>query len=166
MTSPGHYQTAVCALKRDLRSLVNYEYESRAARCLTGSAGIAFRNHRGRRLRRCRLLMDNSSGCRGDFEELLSNAVDDGQISDEEWGELLQADGVVNGLDGTTTVYFVAEISLIVSDRDVENAIALANTLSKATGAEAWPMVIGETIPEPQKATVEEHGVPFMEVEW
>ncbi len=129
--------------------MVNYEYERRSARCLTGSAGIAFRQRRGRTLRHCRSLLDNLSGCRDHFEELLSNAADDDSISDEELGDLLQADGVVSGRDGNTTVYFVAEISLTVSDRDIENAIARASILNKATGVEAWPMVIGEAIPDP-----------------
>ena len=72
----------------------------------------------------------------------------------------------MSGLDSTTIVYFVAEISLILSDRDIENAIERANTLSKATGADAWPMVIGETISDPQKAKAERQGVSFREVEW
>ena len=100
-------QMAFSAIRRDSRSLVNYEYERRVGQRFTGNAGIVFRQRIGRSLRRCRLLLDNLIGCRSDFEELLSGAADDGRILDEEWGELLQVDAVMSGLDGAETVYFV-----------------------------------------------------------
>ena len=147
-------------------SLANYEYERRAGQCFSSCASIAFRQRHGRLLRRCRLLLDNLSGCRSDFEELLSGSADDGLISDEEWAELGQADAVMSGFDGDATVYFVGEISLTVYDDDIHHAIERAAILRKATSCDVWPMVIGETVAEPQRQKAHADGVSFAEVEW
>ncbi len=166
MKSTGDYRTTVSALSRDLRYLVNCEYERRVRRNFTSYASTAFRLRSGRGLRRTRMHSSNTFGVDPSYLDLISDAVDDGLISDSEWDELIEVDAVMSGLDGSATVYFVAEISLTVSYRDIDNAIARGTILSKATGAEAWPMLIGETIPEPQKARAEREGVSFREVEW
>ena len=149
----------------NLAGLKGAEYERRVGKSFASYASTAFWQRYGRRLRRNRLLYSNILGRYAGFDELISDAVDDGLISDDEKADLEQADAVMSGQDGGATVYYVGEISLTVNNRDIDRAIARATILSKVTGREARPMVIGDTIPAPQRARAEAESVAFREVE-
>ena len=71
----------------------------------------------------------------------------------------------MRGQDGNSTVYFVGEISITLNNGDIDRAISRANILGKVTGSDAWPMVIGETVPQPQRTRAEAEQVAFREVE-
>ncbi len=152
-------------MQGDLGRLKGAEYERRVGKSFASYAGMAFRQRHGRSLRRNLLLYSNILGRDGGFEELIADAVDNGLITDDERADLEQADAVMSGQDGGAAVYFVGEFSLTVNHTDIDRAIGRAATLSKATGSDSWPMVIGDTIPEPQRDRAEAEQVTFREVE-
>ena len=154
----------ITEMRGDLGRLKGADYERHVSGNFASHASIAFNRRHGRSLRRNSLLLSKVQGVRIDFEELLSNAVDNGLISDEELSELRQVDAVMSGQDGSNTVYFVGEISLTVNNTDIDRAIVRAAILGKATGSDAWPMVIGDTIPDPQRARAEAEAVAFRQV--
>ena len=148
----------------DLGRLKGAEYERDVSGSFTSYASIAFRMRHGRPLRRNRLLRGKSLGMGEVFEDMISGAVERGLISDDEKLEIQRADAVMSGQDGGTTVYFVGEFSITVNNSDIDRAITRSSILSKATGCHAWPMVIGETIPELQRARAEAEGVAIRQV--
>ena len=149
----------------DISYLRGAEYERRVGKSFASYASMAFRQRHGRRLRRNRLLYSNILGRDSGFDDLISEAVDEGLISDDDKADLEQVDAVMSGQDGGATVYYVGEISLTVNKRDIDRAISRAAILSKVTGCDAWPMVIGDTIPDPQRARAEAELVAFREIE-
>ena len=125
----------ITEMRGDLGRLKGADYERHVSGNFASHASIAFNRRHGRSLRRNSLLLSKVQGVRIDFEELLSNAVDNGLISDEELSELRQVDAVMSGQDGSDTVYFVGEISLTVNNSDIDRAIVRAAILGKATGS-------------------------------
>ncbi len=158
-------QGDITVIKGDLGRLKGAEYERRVGRSFASYASMEFRRRHGHSLRRNRLLYSSILGRDSGYEELIADAVDNGLISDDDRAELEQADAVMSGQDRGTTVYFVGEFSITVNHTDLDRAIARSATLSKATGSDAWPMVIGDTIPEPQRARAEAEQVAFREIE-
>ena len=158
------YQSVISGLKGDLRALVNSEFERKIGQSFVGYASIAFRQRYGRPLRRSRLLYDKVGHVRSDFEELLSNAVDSELITLEERIEIELSDAIMRGDDYSRQVYWVGEISLTVNNHDIDRAVSRAVILSKATGSDSWPLVIGDTIPDPQRARADTEGVPLRQV--
>ena len=148
----------------DIGRLRGAEYERRVGRSFASYASMAFRQRHGRRLSRNRLLFSGILGRDSGYEELIADAVDDSMISDDERAELEQADAVMSGQDGSATVFYVGEFSITVNHTDLDRAIARAAALSNVTGCDAWPMVIGETIPDPQRARAEAEGVALRQV--
>lgn len=151
-------------VRGDLGRLKGAEYERDVSGSFTSYASIAFRLRQDRPLRRNRLLRGKSQVFGQGFEDLISDAAENGLISDDEKLEVLRADAVMSGQDGGETVYFVGEFSITVNHADIDRAIARAAILSRATGCPAWPMVIGDTIPEPQRARAEAEGVEIRQV--
>ena len=160
----ANVERRLTTIDSDLGGLKGAEYERCVGKSFASYASMAFRQRHGRGLRRNRLIYSNILGKDAGFDELISDAVDDGLISDDEKADLEQADAVMSGQDGGATVYYVGEISLTVSNRDIDRAIARATTLSKVTGQETRPMVIGDTIPAPQRSRIEAEGVAWRQV--
>ena len=148
----------------DIGALRGAQYERKVSRSFTSYASRVFRVRNNRRLRRNRLLLSTNQGPSPDFEEILADAVENGQITDDELEELREADAVMTGIDQAATVYFVGEFSVTVNNHDIDRAIARAAILGRATGCDAWPMVIGDTIPEPQQAKAEAEGVAWRQI--
>ena len=148
----------------DIGGLRGAEYERRVSRSFTSYASGVFRVRNNRRLRRNRLLLGATRDPAQDFEETLADAVESGQISDDELEELREADAVMVGLDQDAAVYFVGEFSVTINNRDIERAISRADILARATGCDAWPMVVGDNIPEPQLTRMEADGVAWRRV--
>ena len=140
------------------------EYERKVSRSFSSYASAAFRLRNDRPLRRNRLLMSAGQGTVSEYEGLLSTSVDNGLITEEDLSELEQADAIMRGHDQNTIVYFVGEFSVTVNHHDIDRAVARANILGKATGAAVWPMVIGESVPGPQRVRAEADQVAFREV--
>ena len=148
----------------DIGALRGAEYERRIGRIFASYASMAFRQRSGRALRRNRLLSSGVSEVNSAFLDLIADALDAGLISEEDWRDLQQVDAVMSGQHEGSTVYFVGEFSITVNNNDIDRAIARAATLGRATGSEAWPMVIGDNIPEPQRARAEAEGVAVRQV--
>ncbi len=161
----AYVERRLTSIDGDLGRLKGAEYERRVGKSFASYASMAFRERHDRRMRRSRLLYSNILGRDSGFEELIADAVDNGLITDDERADLEQADAVMSGQDEAATVYFVGEFSITVNHTDIDRVVARANILSKATGSDAWPMVIGETVPEPQQAWAEAEQVAFREVE-
>ena len=155
----------IVTMQGDLGRLKGAGYEHNVSRSFASYASMAFRQRHNRPLRRNRLLYGKAQGMGEEFAELISNAVDNGLISDDERAELEQADAVISGQDGNSTVYFVGEISITLNNGDIDRAISQANILGKATGSDARPMVIGEAVPQPQRTRAEAEQVAFKEIE-
>lgn len=149
----------------DLGRLKGAEYERRVGKSFASYASRAFRERHDRSMRRNRLLYSNILGRDSGLDELIADAVDSGLITDDERAELEQADAVMGGQDGGASVYFVGEFSITISHGDIDRAIARSAILSRATGSGVWPMVIGDTIPEPQRARAEAEQVAFRVIE-
>ena len=154
----------ITEIKGDLGRLKGAEYERKVSRSFSSYASAAFRLRNDRPLRRNRLLMSAGQGTVSEYEGLLSTSVDNGLITEEDLSELEQADAVMRGHDQNTIVYFVGEFFVTVNHHDIDRAVARANILGKATGAAVWPMVIGESVPGPQRVRAEADQVAFREV--
>ena len=148
----------------DIGGLRGAEYERRVGRVFASYASMAFRQRSGRALRRNRLLSGGVSEVSSAFLDLIADALDAGLITDDEWRDLQQADAVMSGQHEGNTVYFVGEFSITVNNYDIDRAISRAATLGRATGSDAWPMVIGDNIPEPQRARAEAEEVTVRQV--
>ena len=148
----------------DIGGLRGAEYERRVGRVFASYASMAFRQRSGRALRRNRLLSGGVSEVSSAFLDLIADALDAGLIADDEWRDLQQADAVMSGQHEGNTVYFVGEFSITVNNSDIDRAIVRAATLGRATGSDVWPMVIGDNIPEPQRARAEAEGVAVRQV--
>ena len=157
-------QTNVARNTSDIGSLKGWEYESRVARNFASHASMAIRERNGRRLRRTRMLSSNTYGVDPSYLDLIADALDAGLIANEEWAYLQQADAVVSGQQEGTTVYFVGEFSVTVNNHDIDRAIARADILARATGSDAWPIVVGDNIPDPQLTRMESEGVAWRRV--
>ena len=148
----------------DIGGLRGAEYERRVGRSFASYASLAFRQREGRSLRRNRLLSSSGYGSSPGYEDLMADALDAGSMTTEEWMDLQQADAVMSGQHEGNTVYFVGEFSVTVNNNDIDRAITRAASLARATGSESWPMVIGDNIPEPQRARAEAEGVAVRQV--
>ena len=148
----------------DIGKLKGSEYERKVSRVFTSYASTAFRRRHNGSLRRNSLLLGAGQTLTADFLEILDSAVERGEISEDELESLRLADAVMVGQHQGEAVYFVGEFSVTVNNRDIDRAIERASILRKATGADAWPMVIGDTIPDPQRAKAEAEGVAIRQV--
>ena len=148
----------------DIGGLRGAEYERRVGRVFASYASLAFGERSGRALRRNRLLSGGISEVSSAFLDLIADALDAGLITNSEWRDLQQADAVMSGQHEGNTVYFVGEFSITINNYDIDRSIARAATLGRATGSDAWPMIIGDTIPDPQRARAEAEGVVVRQV--
>ena len=148
----------------DIGGLRGAEYERRVGRSFASYASMAFRLRSGRSLRRNRLLSGTGSEANSAFLDLITDALDAGLIAEDEWTDLQQADAVMSGQHEGDTVYFVGEFSVTVNNHDLDRAVSRAAILGRATGSNAWAMVIGDTIPDPQRAKAESEGVLWRQV--
>ena len=154
----------VTEIHGDLGRLKGGEYERRVGRMFASYASGAFRQRHNRPLRRNRLLVGASQVPTAEYQDILANAVENGEISVAEMDDLQEADAVMTGQDQGSAVYFVGEFSVTVNNHDIDRAISRASILSKATGSQTWPLVIGATIPDPQRARAEAEGVALRQV--
>ena len=154
----------ITGVRGDIGRLKGAEYERKVSRVFASYASAAFRQRHSRLLRSNRLLVGAGQSPATAYEEILATAFDNGEITEEEIGELQQVDAVMMGQDQGSTVYFVGEFSVTVNDHDIDRAISRAAVLRRVTGSAAWPMVIGDTIPYPQRARAEAEGVEFRQV--
>ena len=148
----------------DIGGLRGAEYERRVGRNFSSHASMTFRQRNGRGLRRNQLLSSPAFGVNSAFLDLIADALDAGLIVDEEWRDLQQADALMSGQHEGKTIYFVGEFSITINNHDIDRAIERASILARATGCDAWPIVVGDNIPEPQRARAEAEGVAVRQV--
>lgn len=110
-------------------------------------------------LRRARLLHSAEYGTNTEFSDMMEDQVDEGKITENQWYEILLSNAVVRGVKDGETVYAIAQISLTVHQDDIDRAAERAAMLRQATGATAYPVVVGDSVPPPQLAQASEKGV-------
>ncbi len=95
------------------------------------------------------------------FTRLIDQAETDQIISEDESEDLSATDLIIRGRrrGDTTPVYAVFEISRTIHLNDIQRAHSRAETLTKATGYETIPAVIGAAIDPRQQRQAEESGV-------
>ena len=138
----------------DLKSiLIGYRYEAKAARNLETVARAAG-------LRRLRPLLSRVMPNDQSLMDRLEDAVDDDQITGEEYDDILQADAIAQARDRNTQewVYLVAEASVTARTGDVDRAVRRARLLRQATGTRAIPAVIGAEISESAQRQATQEG--------
>lgn len=134
--------------------LEGVDYERHVSRTFMGVLSSALGG-----MRRGRLLHSVAYGTTTEFSDLMEDLLDADKISEDQWHEILLADAVVRGVKGGATVYAVAEISLTVHQNDIDRAAERASIMRQATGATAYPVVVGDSVPPPQLAQASEKGV-------
>ena len=123
------------------------DYERHVSRTFMGDLSKALGG-----LRRGRLMHSAAYGTTTEFSDLMEDLVDADKISENQWYEITRSDAVVRGVKDGETVYTVAEISLTVHQRDIDRAAERAAIMRQATGATAYPVVVGDSVPPPQLA--------------
>ena len=130
------------------------EYERHVSRSFMGTLSRALGG-----LSRGRLMHSAAYGTTSEFSDLMEVSLDADKITDDQWYEILLTDAVVRGVKNGATVYAVAEISLTVHQHDIDRAADRAAMVQQATGAAAYPVVVGDSVPPPQLAQASEKGV-------
>ena len=130
------------------------DYERHVSRTFIGVLSRALGG-----LSRGRLMHSAAYGTTTEFSEMMEGSVDADKITDDQWYEIQHVDAVVRGVKGGETVYAVAEISLTVHQDDIDRAAERAAIMRQATGATAYPVVVGDSVPPPQLAQASEKGV-------
>ena len=117
-------------------------YEFKAAKYFYPLAG------RGLNLQRVKLLKAAMGATAEEITDLIIDAEDWGGLTRPEAYDLLGVDVVAHGRsrDSRQYVYVVAEVSITLSDQDVEQAATRAWYLAKATGQPAKPAVVAENV--------------------
>lgn len=93
-------------------------------------------------LRKPKILTDS------ELDDLLSTALADGALTEEDVEEISRLDAVVRGrrISDDRVAYLAVEISTKIDDRDVERAVRQARLLEKIPGVIAVPVVAGEAL--------------------
>jgi hypothetical protein len=132
-------QERLDALRGTVDTLAGPGYEMKAA----GNLRSLLRQHLG--LRNARILKGPDRDPDEELAATLDQAQENGLITEEELGAVLLLDVIARA--NTTdrqTVYAAVEISITVNDHDIIRAQERAQTISKATGAPAEAVVIGD----------------------
>ena len=100
------------------------------------------------------------------FFRLLLNAVAQANISEQERGEVLHADIIVEGQrrSGQDLLYILLEVSITVAGDDITRAVERADILRRATGEAVFPAVVGAYIDAPRQRLAEERDVILIAV--
>ena len=100
------------------------------------------------------------------FFRLLLNAVTQGVISEQERGEVLNTDIILQGQrqPDQGLLYMVLEVSITVAGDDITRADERADILRRATGEAVFPAVVGAYIDAPRQRLAEERNVTIIAV--
>ena len=114
---------------------------------------------------RGRLMHSVAYGTNTEFADMMDDLVDDDKITLDQWNEILHTSAMVRGVKDGKTIYALAEISLTASQNDIDRAAERAAYLQQATGAETYPIVVGDSIPPQQQAQASSKGVTAITVQ-
>ena len=94
------------------------------------------------------------------------NAVAQANISEQERGEVLHADIIVEGQrqSGQALLYILLEVSITVAGDDITRAVERADMLRRATGEVVFPAVVGAYIDASRQKLAEERDVILIAV--
>ncbi|CAF0704374.1 conserved hypothetical protein [Candidatus Methylacidithermus pantelleriae] len=95
----------------------------------------------------------------GELQDVLGDAVAAGRITEEEAGDVLNADVIAQGRRDGESTYLVVEVSREVENYDVERAVRRAGLLHRATGVSVLAVVAGEEIKGEADAQARAQGV-------
>ena len=100
------------------------------------------------------------------FFRLLLNAVAQGVISEQERGEVLNTDIILQGQrqPDQGLLYMVLEVSITVAGDDITRADERADILRRATGEAVFPTVVCAYIDAPRQRLAEERNVTIIAV--
>ena len=100
------------------------------------------------------------------FFRLLLNAVTQGVISEQERGEVLNTDIILQGQrqPDQGLLYMVLEVSITVAGDDITRADERADILRRATGEAVFPAVVCAYIDAPRQRLAEERNVTIIAV--
>lgn len=100
------------------------------------------------------------------FFRLLLNAVAQDVISEQERGEVLNTDIILQGQrqPDQGLLYMVLEVSITVAGDDITRADERADILRRATGEAVFPAVVGAYIDAPRQRLAEERNVTIIAV--
>ena len=153
------HDASIVRLDGSLGRLEGEQYERHVSRTLTGTVSRVIG------LRRGRVVHSAAFGTSPEFHDQMDAVVEEDQITDEQWYELMNTDAILRARQGERTVYAVAEISLTVHEEDILRAEERAAILQQATGSTAYPIVIGGHIPQPQMAQADARNVHVINVQ-
>ena len=97
-------------------------------------------------LRRPRLVHSVAYGTREELRLRLEDLMEDDDLM-----EVTLSDAIVRGTHQGAPAYAVVEISITIGDRDITRAADRAQKLQAASKVRAFPVAIGQHIPEPQQ---------------
>ena len=147
-------EAVIIRMEGRIGKLEGAEYERHVSRTFIGDLSNALGG-----LRRGWLMHSAAYGTTKEFSDLMEDSVDDDKIALGQWHEVSRSDAVVRGVQDGATVYVVVEISLTVHQEDIDRAAGRAAIVQQATGAAAYPVVVGDSIPAPQLAQASDKGV-------
>ena len=135
------------------------DYERHVSRTLTGTVSDILH------LRRGRIVHSAAFGTNPEFHDQMDAVVEADRITDSQLNELLNTDAILRATEGGITVYAVAEISITVHEGDIIRADERAAILREGTGSMAYPVVIGDSIPQPQMAQADARNVRVINIQ-
>ncbi len=135
------------------------DYERHVSRTLTGEVSNLMH------LRRGRIVHSAAFGTNPEFHDQMDAVVEADRITDSQLNELLNTDAILRATEEGRTVYAVAEISITVHEEDIIRADERAAILREGTGSMAYPVVIGDSIPQPQMAQADARNVRVINIQ-
>ncbi len=135
------------------------DYERHVSRTLTGEVSNILH------LRRGRIVHSAAFGTNPEFHDQMDAVVEADRITDSQLNELLNTDAILRATEEGRTVYTVAEISITVHEEDIIRADERAAILREGTGLMAYPVVIGDSIPQPQMAQADARNVRVINIQ-
>lgn len=117
-------------------------------------------------LRNTRLIKGALAGNNAVYLDLIDAAVDRGDITEQEHGEINQTDFVLRGRSriDQSTVFVVVEASVTAGDSDINRAADRAAILEKATGEAALPAVVCDNFDDTRQQLASERNVTLIAV--
>ena len=153
-------ESAVSQLQGDVGNMRGTNYEIKLGKNIDSVLGQRLG------LRNTRLIKGALAGNNAVYLDLIDAAVDRGDITEQEHGEINQTDFVLRGRSriDQSTVFVVVEASVTAGDSDINRAADRAVILEKATGEAALPAVVCDNFDDTRQQLASERNVTLIAV--
>ena len=153
-------ESAVSQLQGDVGNMRGTNYEIKLGKNIDSILGQRLG------LRNTRLIKGALAGNNAVYLDLIDAAVDRGDITEQEHGEINQTDFVLRGRSriDQSTVFVVVEASVTAGDSDINRAADRAVILEKATGEAALPAVVCDNFDDTRQQLASERNVTLIAV--